>query len=114
MPTFVGAIGVAGLTAVARRPLGPRSAPEAPASLATLGGLHAAFLVAGAVALLGALVAPLVLRPPRRPARDGLSGSSLSGSAVSGSGGPRIGRPQGRAGPRIGRPQRRAVSGAGG
>ncbi|MEV4159692.1 MFS transporter [Nonomuraea dietziae] len=67
MPTFVGAIGVAGLTAVAAA----RSAalePEAPASLATLGGLHAAFLVAGAVALLGALAAPLVLaRPADRP-----------------------------------------------
>lgn len=65
MPTFVGAIGVAGLTAVAAA-RSAALAPETTASLATLGGLHAAFLAAGAVALLGAVAAPLVLR--RRPA----------------------------------------------
>ncbi|MBE1589643.1 MFS transporter [Nonomuraea angiospora] len=50
MPTFVGAIGVAGLTAVA----------SAYAEL--LAGLHAAFVVAGAVALLGAAGGALLLR----------------------------------------------------
>ncbi|WP_431930903.1 MFS transporter [Nonomuraea jabiensis] len=50
MPTFVGAIGVAGLTAVA----------SAYAELLT--GLHAAFVVAGAVALLGAAWGALLLR----------------------------------------------------
>ncbi|MET9248052.1 MFS transporter [Nonomuraea sp. NPDC003709] len=50
MPTFVGAIGVAGLTAVA----------SAYAELLT--GLHAAFAVAGAVALLGAAGGALLLR----------------------------------------------------
>ncbi|MEV4583010.1 MFS transporter [Nonomuraea jabiensis] len=50
MPTFVGAIGVAGLTAVA----------SAYAELLT--GLHAAFVVAGAVALLGAAGGALLLR----------------------------------------------------
>ncbi|MEV4352755.1 MFS transporter [Nonomuraea sp. NPDC049625] len=49
MPTFVGAIGVAGLTAVA----------SAYAELLT--GLHAAFAVAGAVALLGAAGGALLL-----------------------------------------------------
>ncbi|MEU4542130.1 MFS transporter [Nonomuraea dietziae] len=63
MPTFVGAIGVAGLTAVAAA-RSAALAPETTAALATLGGLHAAFLVAGAVALLGALAAPLVLARP--------------------------------------------------
>ncbi|MBO2455348.1 MFS transporter [Actinomadura barringtoniae] len=53
MPTFVGAIGVAGLTAIvaARSDALASTTSEA---LATLGGLHAAFLVAGAVLLAGA------------------------------------------------------------
>ncbi|MET7338681.1 MFS transporter [Nonomuraea sp. NPDC005650] len=50
MPTFVGAIGVAGLTAIA----------SADAELLT--GLHTAFVVAGAVALLGAAGGALLLR----------------------------------------------------
>ncbi|MFC5185346.1 MFS transporter [Actinomadura harenae] len=61
MPTFVGAVGVAALTAIAAA----RTAALAPSTtraLATLGGLHAAFLAAGAVALLGAAAAPLLLR----------------------------------------------------
>ncbi|GAA3531238.1 MFS transporter [Nonomuraea rosea] len=50
LPTFVGAVGVAGLTAIA----------AAHADLLT--GLHTAFLTAGAVALLGALGGGLLLR----------------------------------------------------
>lgn len=61
MPTFVGAIGVAGLTAI----VAARTEALAPATtkaLATLGGLHTAFLVAGAVALLGAVASGVLLR----------------------------------------------------
>ncbi|MFC4118279.1 MFS transporter [Nonomuraea zeae] len=50
LPTFVGAVGVAGLTAIV----------AAHADL--LDGLHTAFLTAGAVALLGALAGGLLLR----------------------------------------------------
>ncbi|MFB9840391.1 MFS transporter, partial [Actinoallomurus acaciae] len=52
MPTFVGAVGVAGLTAIAAA----RTRALAPATTGTpavLSGLHTAFLVAGSVALLG-------------------------------------------------------------
>ena len=59
MPTFVGAIGVAGLTAI----VAARSEALAPATteaLATLGGLHTAFLVAGAVLVAGAAGASLM------------------------------------------------------
>ncbi|MFB4302120.1 MFS transporter [Actinomadura sp. NTSP31] len=61
MPTFVGAIGVAGLTAIvaARSEALASSTTEA---LATLGGLHAAFLVAAAVAVLGAVAGGVLLR----------------------------------------------------
>ncbi|WNI30086.1 MFS transporter [Streptomyces sp. ITFR-6] len=65
MPTFIGSIGVAGLSAV----VAARSAALAPTTtrtLATLGGLHTAFLVAGAVALTGALLGGRALR--RAPA----------------------------------------------
>lgn len=61
MPTFVGSVGVAGLTAIAAA----RTAALAPSTtkaLATLGGLHVAFLAAGSVALLGALAAAFLLR----------------------------------------------------
>lgn len=61
MPTFVGAIGVAGLTAIAAA----RTEALAPATTevrAALGGLHAAFLAAGAVALLGAVAGGVLLR----------------------------------------------------
>ncbi|MGW0809174.1 MFS transporter [Nonomuraea sp. NPDC002799] len=50
LPTFVGAIGVAGLTAIAT------------ADAELLGGLRTAFAVAGAVALLGAVCGALLLR----------------------------------------------------
>ncbi|GGT41402.1 MFS transporter [Nonomuraea spiralis] len=65
MPTFVGAVGVAGLTAVVAartEALAPVTTP----AMATLGGLHTAFAVAGAVALLGAAVVALL--PRRTPA----------------------------------------------
>ncbi|WP_285576850.1 MFS transporter [Actinoallomurus iriomotensis] len=58
MPTFVGAVGVAGLTAVAAA----RTEALAPAASATLGGLHTAFLTAGAVAALGAVAGGVLLR----------------------------------------------------
>jgi MFS family permease len=61
MPTFVGAVGVAGLTAI----VAARTEALAPATtetLATLGGLHTAFLVAGVVALLGAVAGGVLLR----------------------------------------------------
>ncbi|MZD10554.1 MFS transporter [Streptomyces sp. SID5785] len=61
MPTFIGSIGVAGLTAV----VAARSAALAHATTqrsATLGGLHTAFLVAGGVALIGAFVGGRALR----------------------------------------------------
>ncbi|MEU5868386.1 MFS transporter [Nonomuraea sp. NPDC047529] len=69
LPTFVGAVGVAGLTAV----VAARTEALVPVTtrvLATLGGLHAAFVVAGAVALLGAAAAALLPRraPAARPA----------------------------------------------
>jgi len=56
LPTFLGAIGVAGLAAVAAAGTG------ATRELATLAGGHAAFLVAGAVVLLAAVVAGTVAR----------------------------------------------------
>jgi EmrB/QacA subfamily drug resistance transporter len=59
MPTFVGAIGVAGLTAIVAART-EALAPTTTEALATLGGLHAAFLVAGVVALAGAAVAVLL------------------------------------------------------
>ncbi|KAB2387989.1 MFS transporter [Actinomadura montaniterrae] len=61
MPTFVGAIGVAGLTAIAAA-RAEALAPATTKALATLGGLHAAFLAAGAVALLGAVAGGVLLR----------------------------------------------------
>jgi hypothetical protein len=61
MPTFVGAIGVAGLTAIATA-RAEALAPATTEALATLGGLHAAFLAAGAVALLGAVAGGVLLR----------------------------------------------------
>ncbi|WP_232383375.1 MFS transporter [Actinomadura violacea] len=61
MPTFVGAIGVAGLTAIAAART-EALAPSTTKALATLGGLHAAFLTAGAVALLGAVAGAALLR----------------------------------------------------
>ncbi|MER6511499.1 MFS transporter [Nonomuraea sp. NPDC001636] len=63
MPTFVGAVGVAGLTAIAAVRTEALASAATEAS-ATLGGLHAAFLVAGAVALAGALVGGPLLRRP--------------------------------------------------
>ncbi|RJL36000.1 MFS transporter [Bailinhaonella thermotolerans] len=61
MPTFVGAVGVAGLMAiVAAR--AEALAPVTTGTAATLGGLHAAFLAAGAVALLGAAAGGVLLR----------------------------------------------------
>ncbi|GAA4228273.1 hypothetical protein FHR32_007471 [Streptosporangium album] len=65
MPTFVGAIGVAGLTAIAVA----RSAVLAPTTtenLATLNGLQTAFAVAGAAAALAHTAA---LTNPDAPAR---------------------------------------------
>ncbi|MDL4813387.1 MFS transporter [Actinomadura opuntiae] len=61
MPTFVGAIGVAGLTAIAAART-EALAPSTTEALATLGGLHAAFLAAGAVAVLGAVAGGVLLR----------------------------------------------------
>ncbi|WP_246342713.1 MFS transporter [Actinomadura verrucosospora] len=61
MPTFVGAIGVAGLTAIAAART-EALAPSTTKALATQGGLHAAFLTAGAVALLGAAAGAVLLR----------------------------------------------------
>ncbi|MEV4372968.1 hypothetical protein AB0J71_38285 [Nonomuraea sp. NPDC049637] len=63
MPTFVGAVGVAGLTAIAAARTEALASAATEAS-ATLGGLHAAFLVAGAVALTGAFVGGALLRRP--------------------------------------------------
>ncbi|MER6575168.1 MFS transporter [Nonomuraea sp. NPDC001023] len=63
MPTFVGAVGVAGLTAIAAARTEAFASVATEAS-ATLGGLHAAFLVAGAVALTGAFVGGALLRRP--------------------------------------------------
>ncbi|MFC4905828.1 MFS transporter [Actinomadura gamaensis] len=74
MPTFVGAVGVAGLTAIASARTEALAATTTK-TLATLGGLHTAFIVAGAVALLGTLTA-LVLRktekdePVQEPAAE--------------------------------------------
>ncbi|MGY0019906.1 MFS transporter [Streptomyces sp. YJ-C3] len=73
MPTFIGAIGVAGLSAI----VAARTAALAPTTtqrLATVGGLHMAFLVAGAVALTGAVVCARVLR--RTP--TGLSADAMA------------------------------------
>ncbi|WP_406311661.1 MFS transporter [Streptosporangium sp. NBC_01639] len=61
MPTFVGAVGVAGLTAIVAART-EALAPVTTKALATLGGLHTAFVVAGVVALLGAVVAGVLLR----------------------------------------------------
>ncbi|MFF1921330.1 MFS transporter [Streptomyces sp. NPDC058221] len=64
MPTFIGAIGVAGLSAI----VAARAEALTPATTrapATLGGLHTAFLAAGAVALTGAMVGGTVLRRDR-------------------------------------------------
>ncbi|MWA04118.1 MFS transporter [Actinomadura sp. LD22] len=61
MPTYVGAIGVAGLTAIAAARTEALARAATPAA-ATLGGLHAAFLAAGAVALLGAVAGGVLLR----------------------------------------------------
>ncbi|WP_406137276.1 MFS transporter [Streptomyces sp. NBC_01089] len=61
MPTFVGAIGVAGLSAIVAART-ETLAPTTTGTLATLGGLHTAFLVAGAVALAGAFAGRVLLR----------------------------------------------------
>jgi predicted MFS family arabinose efflux permease len=61
MPTFVGAVGVAGLTAIASartRAL----APTTTHALAALGGLHAAFVAAAGAALLAAITGAVLLR----------------------------------------------------
>ncbi|GAA2130277.1 MFS transporter [Actinomadura napierensis] len=70
MPTFVGAIGVAGLTAiVAAR--AEALAPSTTEALATLGGLHAAFLAAAAVAVFGAVAGGVLLhRTGGRPVEE--------------------------------------------
>ncbi|MFJ8825460.1 MFS transporter [Streptomyces sp. NPDC102467] len=69
MPTFIGAIGVAGLSAiVAAR--AEALAPTTTQVLATLGGLHTAFLLAGAVALSGAMVGGTVLHRSRAGERE--------------------------------------------
>ncbi|MBB4917254.1 MFS transporter [Streptosporangium saharense] len=65
MPTFVGAVGVAGLTAIVAART-EALAPTTTKALATLGGLHTAFLVAGVVALLGAVAGGLLLRRTSR------------------------------------------------
>ncbi|MEV5749703.1 MFS transporter [Actinoallomurus sp. NPDC052308] len=61
MPTFIGAVGVAGLTAIVAART-EALAPTTTEALATLGGLHTAFLVAGGVALLGAVAGGVLLR----------------------------------------------------
>jgi hypothetical protein len=61
LPQFLGAIGFGGLAAVATvrtEPLGATTTPV----LATLGGLHAAWVVAAAITLLGIAVAVTRLR----------------------------------------------------
>ncbi len=65
MPTFIGAVGVAGLTAIvtARTRALVHATTE---TLATLGGLHTAFVVAAAVALAGAALAAPRVRGERR------------------------------------------------
>ncbi|MCF6470364.1 MFS transporter [Nonomuraea sp. MG754425] len=60
LPTFIGAIGVAGLSAVAAARSGALAVTGV--AEATLGGLHSAFLMAGAVALAGAVAAGVLLR----------------------------------------------------
>jgi MFS family permease len=69
MPTFIGAVGVAGLTAIATARAASLAATTT-AVLADLGGLHTAFAVAAAVCLLGPAIALTVLR--RTPPKTGI------------------------------------------
>ncbi|MFB9477291.1 MFS transporter [Nonomuraea salmonea] len=57
LPQFLGAIGTAGLAAIAT------ASSEALSAIPTLGGLHAAMLTAGLVCIAGAVLAMLLLRP---------------------------------------------------
>lgn len=61
MPTFIGAVGVAGLTAIATA-RAESLASNTSAALANLGGLQTAFTVAAAVCLLGPAIAFTMLR----------------------------------------------------
>ncbi|WP_405475018.1 MFS transporter [Streptomyces sp. NBC_00009] len=63
MPQFVGAIGVAGLAAIVTA-RSSALASTTTAKLATLGGLHAAVVVAGIACLVALLVAATLLRIP--------------------------------------------------
>ncbi|MGW0070176.1 MFS transporter [Streptosporangium sandarakinum] len=62
LPQFIGAIGTAGLAAIATARAKALSATGP--TLATLGGLHTAMLTAGIVCIAGALLAVLFLRRP--------------------------------------------------
>ncbi|WP_299537794.1 MFS transporter [uncultured Streptomyces sp.] len=62
LPQYVAAIGVAGLSAIAAARTTSLAGGSAPDAAATLGGLHAGMVTAGAVALAGAALAATVLR----------------------------------------------------